>query len=140
MLQRLEFNSKGGTHQAPPASSFGEKKGKREFVLLLLLFWFMYTHKSNHTCRQYFLLHSRFKLGFFCLCVRVLCYMKHTAKGSSSSGSGRMAQSEVNSVKRVLLWFRNDLRIHDNYMLWRAAELYDQGVSEFIPFYSFDPR
>lgn len=69
-----------------------------------------------------------------------MCRIKHIAKASRSSKSVIMAGSEVDSVKRVLLWFRNDLRIHDNYMLSRAAELYDQGVSEFIPFYSFDPR
>lgn len=38
--------------------------------------------------------------------------------------------------KRILLWFRNDLRLHDNEMLVEAAAKAD----EVFPLYIFDPR
>lgn len=38
--------------------------------------------------------------------------------------------------KRVVVWFRNDLRVHDHAPLFSAAEL----ASEVIPVYCFDPR
>ena len=37
---------------------------------------------------------------------------------------------------KILLWFRNDLRIHDNEALAKAAE----KTAEVIPVYIFDPR
>ncbi len=37
---------------------------------------------------------------------------------------------------KILLWFRNDLRIHDNEALAKAA----QKTSEVVPVYIFDPR
>ena len=36
----------------------------------------------------------------------------------------------------VLLWFRNDLRLHDHQPLWEAV----QSGQRVIPFYGFDPR
>jgi deoxyribodipyrimidine photo-lyase len=38
--------------------------------------------------------------------------------------------------KCILVWFRNDLRIHDNELLWEASE----KASQIIPVYIFDPR
>lgn len=38
-------------------------------------------------------------------------------------------------MKTSLVWFRNDLRVHDNEALYRAAE-YDR----VLPVYCFDPR
>ncbi len=40
------------------------------------------------------------------------------------------------SEKKILVWFRNDLRIHDNEMLSEAVE----KASTIIPVYCFDPR
>lgn len=37
---------------------------------------------------------------------------------------------------KILLWFRNDLRIHDNEALAKAAE----KTAEVVPIYIFDPR
>ena len=45
-----------------------------------------------------------------------------------------------NHVKnRVILWFRNDLRIHDNAVLNWAMKQKVEDV-EFVPLYCFDPR
>ncbi|TVP53524.1 MAG: DASH family cryptochrome [Mongoliibacter sp.] len=38
--------------------------------------------------------------------------------------------------KRVVVWFRNDLRVHDHAPLFAAA----QNAKEIIPVYCFDPR
>merc|ERR1740138_720430 len=40
------------------------------------------------------------------------------------------------AASRVIVWFRNDLRIHDNECLSRASAI--QGA-EVIPLYCFDP-
>jgi deoxyribodipyrimidine photo-lyase len=37
---------------------------------------------------------------------------------------------------KIILWYRNDLRIHDHEALWKASE----KTSEVIPVYIFDPR
>ncbi|GLC48551.1 hypothetical protein PLESTB_000110200 [Pleodorina starrii] len=43
--------------------------------------------------------------------------------------------------KRVVLWFRNDLRLHDNYIVHDAAQRVKRGeASEVLPVYCFDPR
>ncbi|KAK9831060.1 hypothetical protein WJX74_001561 [Apatococcus lobatus] len=43
--------------------------------------------------------------------------------------------------KRVVVWLRNDLRLHDNYSLHKAAELVKAGTAtEVVPLYCFDPR
>lgn len=39
---------------------------------------------------------------------------------------------------RVIVWLRNDLRMHDNYVLNRAMQI--GGKKEVVPVYSFDPR
>lgn len=38
-------------------------------------------------------------------------------------------------MKRSLIWFRNDLRIHDNEALLKASQ-----AEEILPVYCFDPR
>ena len=38
--------------------------------------------------------------------------------------------------KCILVWFRNDLRIQDNEILWEACE----KASQIVPVYVFDPR
>ena len=46
---------------------------------------------------------------------------------------------EENKKHRVILWFRNDLRIHDNAVLnWALNQKAKQ--KEIIPVYCFDPR
>ena len=37
---------------------------------------------------------------------------------------------------KILLWYRNDLRIHDHEALWKASE----KTSQVVPVYIFDPR
>ncbi|CAG9466946.1 unnamed protein product [Pedinophyceae sp. YPF-701] len=45
------------------------------------------------------------------------------------------------SVRRAVVWFRNDLRVHDNYALHEAAKLASAGrVGEVLPLYVFDPH
>lgn len=39
-------------------------------------------------------------------------------------------------MEKVIVWFRNDLRLHDNEMLFRAL----QKTSYIVPIYCFDPR
>ena len=36
----------------------------------------------------------------------------------------------------AIVWFRNDLRVHDNEALWKACE----GAESVVPLYCFDPR
>ena len=44
-------------------------------------------------------------------------------------------------LKRLVLWFRNDLRIHDNVLLHTAInELKTNNYNEVICCYCFDPR
>ncbi|MEX2565614.1 MAG: deoxyribodipyrimidine photo-lyase [Cyclobacteriaceae bacterium] len=38
--------------------------------------------------------------------------------------------------KKIIVWFRNDLRLKDNLILQKASEL----GTEIIPVYCFDPR
>lgn len=53
------------------------------------------------------------------------------------------AASTMSSAKRVIVWFKgtNDLRVHDNALLARAAQLCKEsgGRAEVIPCYTFDP-
>ncbi len=44
-------------------------------------------------------------------------------------------------MKRVVLWFRNDLRLHDNPIVDRARRCVSSGeCKEVLPLYCFDPR
>ena len=42
-------------------------------------------------------------------------------------------------MKRIIVWLRNDLRLHDNPVLDFAAK-YGGKNKEILPVYSFDPR
>ena len=43
-------------------------------------------------------------------------------------------------LKRLVLWFRNDLRIHDNILIYSALnELKTNNYNEVICCYCFDP-
>ncbi|KAK3268443.1 Myosin-3 [Cymbomonas tetramitiformis] len=43
--------------------------------------------------------------------------------------------------KRVVVWFRNDLRLTDNYIVAGAADIVEKGLAdEVLPVYCFDPR
>lgn len=46
-----------------------------------------------------------------------------------------MAPPSLNKAARTVVWFRNDLRIHDNPLLAAAA-----AAGEVLPVYCFDPR
>ena len=46
-------------------------------------------------------------------------------------------QMAASAPARVVVWFRNDLRLHDNPLLERARTC---GASEVVPCYIFDPR
>jgi len=41
---------------------------------------------------------------------------------------------------RVILWFRNDIRMHDNTVLHWAASQGKCAHTEIVPVYCFDPR
>lgn len=43
---------------------------------------------------------------------------------------------EINQSEKILIWFRNDLRLHDNEVLHRAI----QKKAMIVPFYCFDVR
>eukprot|EP01023_Acetabularia_acetabulum_P016121 TRINITY_DN17960_c0_g1_i2.p1 TRINITY_DN17960_c0_g1~~TRINITY_DN17960_c0_g1_i2.p1 ORF type:complete len:554 (-),score=105.99 TRINITY_DN17960_c0_g1_i2:301-1962(-) len=43
--------------------------------------------------------------------------------------------------KRIILWFKNDLRLHDNYTVQQAVKSVKEGSAhEVLPLYCFDPR
>jgi len=44
-----------------------------------------------------------------------------------------------NKMKRIIVWLRNDLRLHDNYCLDWAVKL-KAARKEVLPVFSFDPR
>lgn len=39
----------------------------------------------------------------------------------------------ASDMARVVLWFKNDLRMHDNYVLNRAADLVANGQASEVP-------
>ena len=45
-------------------------------------------------------------------------------------------------MHRIILWFRNDLRVHDNYIIRAAANTAKKypKTTEVLPVYCFDPR
>lgn len=47
--------------------------------------------------------------------------------------------SSNNKMKRIIVWLRNDLRVHDNPVLDWAAK-YGGKTKEILPVYSIDPR
>lgn len=38
-------------------------------------------------------------------------------------------------MARAIVWFKNDLRLHDNYVLERAAELVSSGKASEVAFF-----
>eukprot|EP00961_Rhodomonas_salina_P007357 99509-Rhodomonas_salina.1 len=45
------------------------------------------------------------------------------------------------AAQRIVLWFRNDLRLIDNYIVAEAASaIASKGTCEVVPLYCFDPR
>ena len=61
---------------------------------------------------------------------------------SVSGGSGvRGGEASTGKNKRVILWFRNDLRLHDNPIVYEAMRQVQLGTaSEVLPVYCFDSR
>eukprot|EP01026_Neomeris_dumetosa_P030046 TRINITY_DN2414_c0_g1_i14.p1 TRINITY_DN2414_c0_g1~~TRINITY_DN2414_c0_g1_i14.p1 ORF type:complete len:735 (-),score=48.41 TRINITY_DN2414_c0_g1_i14:262-2295(-) len=53
-----------------------------------------------------------------------------------------MASSDGSvNCKRIILWFKNDLRLHDNYTIHEAVKAVKEGkTQEVLPLYCFDPR
>jgi deoxyribodipyrimidine photolyase len=47
--------------------------------------------------------------------------------------------STAPGIRRAVLWFRNDLRVHDSAIVHRAGALAAAGA-EVLPVYCFDPR
>lgn len=45
-------------------------------------------------------------------------------------------------MHRIILWFRNDLRVHDNYILRAAYNTVRRAPekTEIVPVFCFDPR
>ena len=61
--------------------------------------------------------------------------------GAKNTASGAPASSADNKAKRVVLWFRNDLRLHDNAIIDAAVRRVQSGAAtEVLPVYCFDPR
>lgn len=46
----------------------------------------------------------------------------------------------MTNLKNVLMWFRNDLRVHDNEALHRAVQQAKKESSQLLTIYCFDPR
>lgn len=51
----------------------------------------------------------------------------------------KLEAAENNKMKRIIVWLRNDLRLHDNYCLDWAVKL-KAARKEVLPVFSFDPR
>ena len=49
-------------------------------------------------------------------------------------------QLEKKEMHRIILWLRNDLRVHDNPVLNWAATQQKLAYKEVLPVYCFDPR
>ena len=61
--------------------------------------------------------------------------------GAPEAGSSDASATMTSATTRVVVWFRNDLRLADNYVIKRAEALAaaDPNV-EVLPVYCFDPR
>ena len=57
----------------------------------------------------------------------------------------------TNMIHRIIVWFRNDLRLHDNYLLRTALNTVERSnlknkagganvITEVLPVFCFDPR
>ena len=47
---------------------------------------------------------------------------------------------KTQNLRRVILWFRNDLRLHDNAIVDYAIQIAKSNRVEILPVYVFDPR
>lgn len=61
---------------------------------------------------------------------------------SAMSSSSSHLERKGKNRRRVILWHRNDLRVHDNLSLHEALERCENqnDVAELVPTYIFDPR
>jgi len=63
------------------------------------------------------------------------------SKPSASLRNLPLLELQKDGKHRVILWFRNDLRIHDNAVLnWAINQKQKVASKEFIPVFCFDPR
>lgn len=73
-------------------------------------------------------------VGSFITSIQPRSYQQYT-----TCGIGRCIVTMTGHTK-ILVWFRNDLRIHDNPALTLAASIASkEGTSEVLPLYCFDP-
>lgn len=71
--------------------------------------------------------------------VKLYRYTNHTQ--SLFVCSAIVDMDRTNNNRRVVLWFRNDLRIHDNEIIHQAVQRVSQGkAAEVVPVYCFDPK
>jgi len=59
---------------------------------------------------------------------------------TNSLAKGASFQLEKKEMHRIILWLRNDLRLHDNPVLNWAASQAKLAYKEVLPVYCFDPR
>ena len=59
-----------------------------------------------------------------------------------SPASSNVDDGKTKKKKRVILWHRNDLRVHDNLTLKEALTFCSESseLCELVPTYIFDPR
>lgn len=70
---------------------------------------------------------------------------KEESKGETTPlvnkhAKGADFELEKKSMHRIILWLRNDLRLHDNPVLNWAATLPKLAYKEVLPVFCFDPR
>lgn len=67
-------------------------------------------------------------------------FRRSVSMNSSPSGSVSFKGSH-DSFKLGIIWFRNDLRIHDNYLIDKAIDACEaKEVDAVLPIFCFDPR
>lgn len=58
-----------------------------------------------------------------------------------AGGGAAAAAAAASKAKRVVVWLRNDLRLHDNYVLHEAVQrVRSKEAAEVLPLYIYDPR
>ena len=84
-----------------------------------------------------------FRSGNSCFVVARVCTTFAMSGGKSTAPTASAASPAGNKTdaKRVVLWFRNDLRLHDNVIIDTAVKKVQSGAAtEVLPVYCFDPR
>ncbi|KAG7670913.1 hypothetical protein Ndes2437A_g04546 [Nannochloris sp. 'desiccata'] len=72
-----------------------------------------------------------------CFVVARVCTTSAMSGGKTAAASAAPA----GNAKRVVLWFRNDLRLRDNVIVDAAVKMHESGAAtEVLPVYCFDPR